>query len=512
MQRDFKNLSELMDIQGWSALGYLRRKSDNSDFEWVTSIDSHTVDSFHASQTAAAGSIPVTAATTGNLPLIDAAALLWGDGSCKIAGSGATDLITFTASAGVALSSGLLLKSIDAVSEGVATGTTDGADSKRLQLGGGGLPGLTRGAYINLHGNEHATYPGVLSLVAGASGVDFVNIFTNSTERLRVAYSGTILANTLVDDTTYRMIINHSGADTLALWRAGAKTATNGTGRLNFCADNSADEKTVYGSIGGVIVAATDGAEDGSVAIRTMKAGTITEAVRVNHLGDLLIGKTSTVGYGLELYRTVAGGTCGTYLQNSDTGASSSVRSVLVAGTQSSQLIQYSSGYTGTPSCLNIYTSDATNGHILFQPGASAKGRWLATGELCINHTAGDGVSKLYVAGAAAITTSVTTKRVVETVTALTPGSTVALDAALGSVFTLTPAQDCTINSSNGVAGQNLDIRILTSGTSSYTLTFGTAFKTTGTLATGTTTAKQFLISFRHDGTNFVERCRTTAM
>jgi hypothetical protein len=54
-----------------------------------------------ASQTAAAGSIPVTANTTGDLPLINGAALLWGDGTARIAGDGETDLITLTGSLGI---------------------------------------------------------------------------------------------------------------------------------------------------------------------------------------------------------------------------------------------------------------------------------------------------------------------------------------------------------------------------------------------------------------------------
>ena len=53
---------------------------------------------------------------------------------------------------------------------------------------------------------------------------------------------------------------------------------------------------------------------------------------------------------------------------------------------------------------------------------------------------------------------------------------------------------------------------ITTSGASSFVLTFGTAFKTTGTLATGTVTAKVFTINFVYDGTNFNEVSRTTAM
>lgn len=97
-------------------------------------------------------------------------------------------------------------------------------------------------------------------------------------------------------------------------------------------------------------------------------------------------------------------------------------------------------------------------------------------------------------------------------VTALTAGSTVSLDPKLGDVFTLTPGEAETINAASVVTGQALKLIITTSGTSSYTLTFGTSFKTTGTLATGTTSAKVFVITFISDGTNYNEVARTTAM
>jgi hypothetical protein len=55
-------------------------------------------------------------------------------------------------------------------------------------------------------------------------------------------------------------------------------------------------------------------------------------------------------------------------------------------------------------------------------------------------------------------------------------------------------------------------VLILTSGTTSFTITFGTGFKPVGTLATGTTAARIFAISFISDGTNLYETGRTAAM
>ncbi|KAF0249322.1 MAG: hypothetical protein FD167_1275 [bacterium] len=98
-------------------------------------------------------------------------------------------------------------------------------------------------------------------------------------------------------------------------------------------------------------------------------------------------------------------------------------------------------------------------------------------------------------------------------VVALTPATIVALDSTLGNTFTLTPAQDTTINIATVPAtDQLITLKVLTSGTTSYSITFGTNIKSTATLATGTTTAKVFVVTFRSDGTNFNEVSRTTAM
>ncbi len=107
---------------------------------------------------------------------------------------------------------------------------------------------------------------------------------------------------------------------------------------------------------------------------------------------------------------------------------------------------------------------------------------------------------------------NVIAKRISSAVSAITAGSTPTLNCALGDVFTLTPGEAENISASNLTAGQRINLVITTSGTSSYTLTFGTNFKSTGTLATGTVSAKVFVISFVSDGTNLNEVSRTTAM
>ena len=100
--------------------------------------------------------------------------------------------------------------------------------------------------------------------------------------------------------------------------------------------------------------------------------------------------------------------------------------------------------------------------------------------------------------------------------TAATPATTGTMTVSMPSddgVITITPTGACTFNGSGGKAGARCTLVVTTSGTSSFTLTFGTNFKAAGTLATGTTSGKVFAVSFVcKDGTTWVETGRTAAM
>lgn len=76
----------------------------------------------------------------------------------------------------------------------------------------------------------------------------------------------------------------------------------------------------------------------------------------------------------------------------------------------------------------------------------------------------------------------------------------------------VTPTATATFTTTVPAAGIKVHLIVLTSGATSYTITFGTGFRTTGTLATGTTTARYFVLSFISDGTTLTEFSRTTAM
>ncbi len=80
-------------------------------------------------------------------------------------------------------------------------------------------------------------------------------------------------------------------------------------------------------------------------------------------------------------------------------------------------------------------------------------------------------------------------------------------------IITITPTGACTFNAAaGGILGRVVTFVITTSGTSSFTLTWGTNFRKTGTLATGTTSARFFAVSFRYVATNtWMEIARTAA-
>lgn len=103
-------------------------------------------------------------------------------------------------------------------------------------------------------------------------------------------------------------------------------------------------------------------------------------------------------------------------------------------------------------------------------------------------------------------------KTIVDAIAVLTPAATISLDPTLGGLFTLVPAASCTINAATvNAKHQRIVIVITTSGTSTFTITFGSNFKSTGTLATGATSGKVFVLVFEGDGVNYNEASRTTA-
>jgi hypothetical protein len=95
--------------------------------------------------------------------------------------------------------------------------------------------------------------------------------------------------------------------------------------------------------------------------------------------------------------------------------------------------------------------------------------------------------------------------------TVLSNGAT-AMAFATNDAVKVTPTANATYTTTVPAAGKAVFLLILTSGTTSRTITFGSGFKPTATLATGTVSARVFVIHWISDGVNLYEAGRTIAM
>jgi len=84
--------------------------------------------------------------------------------------------------------------------------------------------------------------------------------------------------------------------------------------------------------------------------------------------------------------------------------------------------------------------------------------------------------------------------------------------SATNTFVTVTPNATGTYTTTVPAAGTICYLMVVTSGVTSYTLTFGAGFRPQGTLATGTITARYFTITYVSDGTNLVEMSRSIAV
>lgn len=90
--------------------------------------------------------------------------------------------------------------------------------------------------------------------------------------------------------------------------------------------------------------------------------------------------------------------------------------------------------------------------------------------------------------------------------------NTTAMDLATNHVAQVTVSIALTLTTTVPPAGTTAYVIIIASGVTSRTVTFGTGFKTTATLATGTTSTRRFVVTFISDGVNLVECARTAAV
>ncbi|MDD3150985.1 MAG: hypothetical protein PHV68_09135 [Candidatus Gastranaerophilales bacterium] len=225
-----------------------QRNAANS--AWITVMllatarmsNSDACDGFHASQTPAANQIPVLNSAgrlvldgaddgsskiqtggvikAGGLKLSDTNEIKWGDGSCKISGSGSTDIITLTGN--------LSIKNI--YGAGLAVNNYSGANSigENIWIGGGGTSSI---------GESGATYKGSGNFAAGTSALYFATTaYWNTASGYASLYGITIgHANTAVGYAAGRFIAGGSVLNTISTGSLylGAATKAGADGNTN---------------------------------------------------------------------------------------------------------------------------------------------------------------------------------------------------------------------------------------------------------------------------------------
>ena len=90
--------------------------------------------------------------------------------------------------------------------------------------------------------------------------------------------------------------------------------------------------------------------------------------------------------------------------------------------------------------------------------------------------------------------------------------NTAAQALATNHVSQVTISANTTLTTTVPPAGAQAIVIIVSSGVTSRTVTFGAGFASTGTLATGTTADRRFVVSFVSDGTRLIECSRTAAI
>lgn len=90
--------------------------------------------------------------------------------------------------------------------------------------------------------------------------------------------------------------------------------------------------------------------------------------------------------------------------------------------------------------------------------------------------------------------------------------TTTALALKVNEVVQITPNANRTLTTTVPLPGTKRTVIFLTSGATSYTQTFGTGFRSAGTLATGTVANRYFVLEFISNGTVLIETRRTAAI
>lgn len=128
----------------------------------------------------------------------------------------------------------------------------------------------------------------------GASGVAFNNeptsgLYRNGASDVRFALTGADLLRMGTGELTVESDVDDATAGPfLKLFRNSISPAASDlVGQLLFDGQNDAAERVSYAALDANIETVTDGAEDGGLSLKTMRAGTLTEAMSIDSAGNV---------------------------------------------------------------------------------------------------------------------------------------------------------------------------------------------------------------------------------
>ena len=335
---------------------------------------------------------------------------------------------------------------------------------------------------------------------AGASGTytqDNANFFwDNTNDRLGVGTASP--ANTLhveksinSNDLVYLNNLGTSAADVLRLNSAATGSGTN-------VLDVQSGSTTHLVVNGAGVIGMGINSSLGAYNSRLVVAGNVTQlSNNAYEPQQIILGASATAGAApYFIFRRARGTyTAPTVLSNGD-----ALGSLLYGGYSGTAYVDtssISSVVDGTVTSTNVPSA------LVFATGVASgteRMRIHSSGGVSIGNTTDSGAASLNVSG------SMSGGYIAHA------NGTTAMVFGADNVVRVTPNATATFTSTVPAAGAICVLSILTSGTSSYTITFGTGFKSTGTLATGTVSARYFNITFVSDGTNLIEMSRTTAI
>lgn len=113
----------------------------------------------------------------------------------------------------------------------IVSDSVDGSDNQFLKLCGGGIGGSSRGAYIDLNGNETAALGG-LTLSAGNVAGGSVKFNTQAVERGRFTHGGNLIIGTTTDDGENRLQVAGGIAQPLGFSNITGYSLSAGSGSL----------------------------------------------------------------------------------------------------------------------------------------------------------------------------------------------------------------------------------------------------------------------------------------